>query len=646
MCLVLSDTLVIYTSTTYCAASSMEPDSKKRKYEDENRTFKQEWEHNFAFVSHNGKPLCLICNATLSQYKGSNLSRHYETNHKNFSRDFPPNSELRKNKLSSLKARLQGQQTVMASFNKQAELAAEASFAISWNVARAKRPYSDGEFLRKNISDVVAILDPGNAKLQRQIMQIPISRHTIERRISLIGDDIATQLHSDLTNAVAFSLALDESTDISDTPQVAITVRYILPDATIKEEMLNLVALRETTRATDIKCALDSAVTKAGIPLRNLVSVSTDGAPAMIGKNNGLIALLKRDSNYTDFVAVHCVIHREHLATKFAKYEHVLKKVLEIVNFIRTNAKTHRQFKNFIEELELEDKPDDVSFYCIVRWLSASNVLNRFVELIAPITEFLAEKGKSCLQLEDEEWMQDLMFFADVMNHLRILNLSLQGKDKIISDLAQAIFSFLNKLKLFQRDLRLKQFSHFPHLKRRTQENNANVEDCKIEEYADKLQGLLEELETRFKDLQDLRPCFRFLVNPFTADVINVGCPIPSPLVADRAAVELELLELQEDEALKSVHQSASTVDFWKHVPQTKYPATKKTAMRLLSMFGTTYSCESLFSVMKFIKSKHRAVLTNEHLVELLRTALTTYQPNFKKLVTRMEVHKAPKTVN
>ena len=50
-----------------------------------------------------------------------------------------------------------------------------------------------------------------------------------------------------------------------------------------------------------------------------------------------------------------------------------MKTVLEIVNFIHKHSKTHRQFRNFIEELELEDKPNDVSFYCIVRWLSTSN---------------------------------------------------------------------------------------------------------------------------------------------------------------------------------------------------------------------------------------------------------------------------------
>jgi len=38
------------------------------------------------------------------------------------------------------------------------------------------------------------------------------------------------------------------------------------------------------------------------------------------------------------------------------------------------------------------------------------------------------------------------------------------------------------------------------------------------------------------------------------------------------------------------------------------------------------------FSVMKFIKSYHRATLKNEDLGELICTALTTYCPDFRGL--------------
>jgi hypothetical protein len=39
------------------------------------------------------------------------------------------------------------------------------------------------------------------------------------------------------------------------------------------------------------------------------------------------------------------------------------------------------------------------------------------------------------------------------------------------------------------------------------------------------------------------------------------------------------------------------------------------------------------------MKSKYRLVLTGEHLTELVKIVLTTYQPNFKKLTTYPELH-------
>ena len=40
---------------------------------------------------------------------------------------------------------------------------------------------------------------------------------------------------------------------------------------------------------------------------------------------------------------------------------------------------------------------------------------------------------------------------------------------------------------------------------------------------------------------------------------------------------------------------------------------------------------------MNFVKSKHCATMTNEHLEELIRSALTTYCPNFQRLASQVQ---------
>ena len=216
-----------------------------------------------------------------------------------------------------------------------------------------------------------------------------------------------------------------------------------------------------------------------------------------------------------------------------------------MVNFIRINGKNHRQFRNFVENLELEDAPSDVSLYCAVRWLSTSNVLKRFVDLLNPINLFLDERRKCYPQLKNNAWLQDLMFFTDIMKHLQILNLALQGTEKIISDLAQTVFSFQNKIKVFQRDITSKTFHHFPNLKTTVNAFAEVITDHQLLEYKDKLQGLLEEFQARFDDLQELKPSFTFLVNPFDIDVINKGCQIHPLFVTDVSTAEMELTEMQ-----------------------------------------------------------------------------------------------------
>ena len=63
------------------------------------------------------------------------------------------------------------------------------------------------------------------------------------------------------------------------------------------------------------------------------------------------------------------------------------------------------------------------------------------------------------------------------------------------------------------------------------------------------------------------------------------------------------------------LHKASSMIEFRKLVPELKYPNLKKAACGLFLIFGTTYYCECLYSTIKFVKSKHRSELTNQHLI-------------------------------
>lgn len=156
-------------------------------------------------------------------------------------------------------------------------------------------------------------------------------------------------------------------------------------------------------------------------------------------------------------------------------------------------------------------------------------------------------------------------FFPPMWFSVQTFNTSLQGRKKLISDVAQSVFSFHSKLRLFRKDLETKTFAHFKCLKKIV-ESHAHVQ-VETEDYLSKISGLAEEINDRFNDLKTLKPSLSFLENPFTVDVVGNGCPVSSPITKDTAAVELEILELQEHEGLRVFKsRGVSVIEFWKKV--------------------------------------------------------------------------------
>ena len=64
----------------------------------------------------------------------------------------------------------------------------------------------------------------------------------------------------------------------------------------------------------------------------------------------------------------------------------------------------------------------------------------------------------------------------------------------------------------------------------------------------------------------------------------------------------------------------------WNAIPK-NFEFLKNFATALLSMFSSTYACESLFSVMNLIKSRSRSSLTDETSSSCICLKVTNYRP-------------------
>jgi hypothetical protein len=96
------------------------------------------------------------------------------------------------------------------------------------------------------------------------------------------------------------------------------------------------------------------------------------------------------------------------------------------------------------------------------------------------------------------------------------------------------------------------------------------------------------------------------------------------------AQLQLELCDLQADPILSTMKEKG--MDLFKIVPKEIYSQLRDFGLRMSSMFGSTYLCESTFSNMKFIKSRYRCSLTDESL-RFLRLGTTNITVDIPMLV-------------
>lgn len=415
--------------------------SKLRKVETENRQFKAEWTEQFCFtIVGLSKPMCLICNEVISVVKVCNLKRHYESKHKEFHSKFPPGSSLRQRKISSLQfSHTQGTSMIRGGSSAQ-DKCTEASFRVSWILCKNMIPFTHAEVVKECMLESVKVME-GEESVNKY-KKIPLSNDTATRRCKELANNISCQLVSELSQCNYFSLAADESTDISDTAQLTVFVRFFNGER-FMEELLGLVSLHGRTTGEIIFNEISKLLATKNVSIDNIVSVVTDGAPAMISEKEGLVGRMKQINS--SIIPYHCIIHNTVLCAKLSKdFVPLLTEITKLVNFLRSkSALTHRNLKKILNDLDSEFT--DVLLYNNVRWLSKGQLLKRVWDLRKEIALFLEVMDTSGKRdhflniLQDPYQLARLAFLVDIFSYLNHLNLSLQGKYKTVCELSESV---------------------------------------------------------------------------------------------------------------------------------------------------------------------------------------------------------------
>jgi hypothetical protein len=202
----------------------------KRKIYQERRAFQEKWGYAYFFTYSNSLPIYLICKQSVSVIKEYNNKRHYDTNHGKIYDKFV--EKLREEKFEELKKNLSHQTKLFDSIRRENFDSVKCSYVISEKIARASKPFSDGEFIKDCIVSAVEVICP---EKKQAFMNISLSGNTIAQRIEEMANNVKQQLYEKSKQFLNFSIAVDESTDITNTAQLAIFIRGVFDNFKVTE---------------------------------------------------------------------------------------------------------------------------------------------------------------------------------------------------------------------------------------------------------------------------------------------------------------------------------------------------------------------------------------------------------------------------
>ncbi|XP_027271907.1 general transcription factor II-I repeat domain-containing protein 2 [Cricetulus griseus] len=512
----------------------------KRKIDQEGRVFQEKWERAYFFLEVQNIPTCLICKQSVSVSKEYNLRRHYQTNH---SRHYDQYSgQARDEKLQELKRGLQ-----------------------------------------KYLVGTSDIMCPEQA-----LSNASPPTNTVAQPMEDLSGNLLKTLRQKIRSFVAYSIAIDEITDINDTTQLAIFIRGVDDNFDVAEELLDTVPMTGTRSGNEMLLCVEKSLKKFSVDWSKLVSVASTGTPAMVDTNSGLVTKLRARAasccKGADLKSVCCIIHPEWLCAQKLRMGHVMDVVVDSVNCICSRGMNHGDFTTLL--YELDSQYGSLLYHTSLKWLGRGLVLRRFFESLEEIDLFMSSRGKPMPQLSSQDWILDLAFLVDITTHLNTLDASLQGHSQMVTQMYDFIRAFLAKLCLWETHLAKNNLAHFPTLKSVSQSDSDGLN------YIPKIVELKTEFQKRLLDFKAWENELTLFSSPFSTKIDSV----PDEL-------QMEVIDLQCNTVLRTKYDKVGIPDFYKHL-WSSYPKYRSHCAKMLSMFSSTHICEQLFSIMKLSKKE------------------------------------------
>jgi len=222
--------------------------SKKRKVDTECRVFNKKWNNDYFFIEQSNVAIIVICKEKVAVMKEYNIGRHYKSKHAStYNNEL--SSKLRLDKFEILKQNLLAQQSIFTKRSCQNESLVKARFQVARILTIAGKSFTDGQIVKECILKTVEEICPDKINL---FTGISLSANTSARRTTDLENDIIRQLKDTVKTFKYFLIALDESTDTSDSAQVLLFVRGVNESFEITEELATVHSMKDSCTGNEI----------------------------------------------------------------------------------------------------------------------------------------------------------------------------------------------------------------------------------------------------------------------------------------------------------------------------------------------------------------------------------------------------------
>ncbi|PVH33693.1 hypothetical protein PAHAL_8G046400 [Panicum hallii] len=349
---------------------------------------------------------------------------------------------------------LKPSQSIEFALKKQQDVAKEEYFI------RLSTSINAGNFL-----ELVKLLAEQNEKIKRVVLRNAPENHQMVS--PEIQKDIANCFAEIIVNSIieeiggdVFCLLVDESADVSDKEQMAVVLRYVNNRGELKERLIGVVHVAETTSAC-LKSNIDALFSKYKLSWKQVRGQGYDGASNMRGEFNGLRALIPRENGSAHYV--HCFAHQLQLViVAVAKKNDDISDFFYMISLLLNVAGASCKRKDMIRQSQQEkvkraigsgqistgtglnqeqtlQRPGDT------RWCSHYKTLKSLNSLFPSVIEVLQyvekdgpndkkrRQARGLLDyLKDFDFVFHLHMMLMILGHANSLSLCLQRKDQDI----------------------------------------------------------------------------------------------------------------------------------------------------------------------------------------------------------------------